>query len=282
MELKSLDDVRQARAALVSGSMDAVDRLVWTGVFGAPELRTAARHALLEQAAALGVYPASIHELYVARGRGRAPHDFTVPAINIRGMAYDTARALFRARRALDAGAVLCEIARSEISYTDQRPEEYAFVVLGAALREGWCGPVFLQGDHFQINAKKYATDPEGEVRAVEELSAEAIRAGFYNIDVDTSTLVDLKREGHEAQQQANGERCAELTAFIRSRQPDGVTVSVGGEIGEVGSQNSTPEELIAFMKVYAESLARRAAGAAGLSKISIQTGTSHGGVPLP
>jgi fructose/tagatose bisphosphate aldolase len=282
MVLKSLDDVRQARAALVSGSLDAVDRLVWTGVFGAPEVRPAARQALLEQAAALGVYPASIHDLYVARGHGRAPHDFTVPAINIRGMAYDTARALFRARRALDAGAVLCEIARSEISYTDQRPDEYAFVVLGAALREGWTGPVFLQGDHFQVNAKKYATDPEGEVRAVRELSAEAIRAGFYNIDVDTSTLVDLKRQGHEAQQQANGERCAELTAFIRAHQPAGVTVSVGGEIGEVGSQNSTPEELIAFMKVFGDALARRDAGASGLSKISIQTGTSHGGVPLP
>jgi hypothetical protein len=56
----------------------------------------------------------------------------------------------------------------------------------------------------------------------------------------------------------------------------------VGGEIGEVGGKNSTPEELSAFMKVYLEALAKRAPGAAGISKISIQTGTSHGGVPLP
>src|SRR6185295_10287285 len=125
-------------------------------------------------------------------GRGEAPAGFTVPAINIRGMAYDTARALFRARKALDAGAVICEIARSEISYTDQRPAEYTFVVLAAALREGWRGPVFIQGDHFQVNAKKYVSQPDAELAAVKELTAEAIRAGFYNIDVDTSTLVDL------------------------------------------------------------------------------------------
>ncbi|MEO5617946.1 MAG: class II fructose-bisphosphate aldolase, partial [Candidatus Eisenbacteria bacterium] len=148
--------------------------------------------------------------------------------------------------------------------------------------REGWKGPVFIQGDHFQVNLKKYLADPAAEMDVVKDITAEAIKAGFFNIDVDTSTLVDLAREGHEAQQQANGERCAELTAFIRDHEPKGVTVSVGGEIGEVGSQNSTAEELQAFMKVYAASLARLAPGAAGLSKISIQTGTSHGGVPLP
>jgi fructose-bisphosphate aldolase class II len=282
MELKNLEEVRLAAAALASGSAEAIDRLAWTGVFGAPQPRVAARAAVLEQARSAGVYPASIHGLYVARGRGDAPANFTVPAINIRGMTYDTARALFRARRALDAGAVICEIARSEISYTDQRPAEYTFVVLAAALREGWRGPVFLQGDHFQINAKKYAGDPEGELRAVRELTAEAIQAGFYNIDVDTSTLVDLAKSGHEAQQAANGARCAELTAFIREREPTGVTVSVGGEIGEVGGKNSTPEELTAFMKVYLEALAKKAPGVAGISKISIQTGTSHGGVPMP
>src|SRR5439155_889936 len=111
---------------------EALDRLVRTAVFGEPELREAARAALLEQARSAGVYPASIHEVYLARGRGQAPSDFTVPAINIRGLAYDTARALFRAQRALDAGAVICEIARSEIAYTDQRPAEYVCVVLAA------------------------------------------------------------------------------------------------------------------------------------------------------
>ena len=282
MELKTLDEVRLAAAALAAGHGEILDRLAWTGVFGAPAVRDAARSTVFDQARSVGLYPASIHALYKARGRGEIAADFTVPAINIRVLAYDSARALFRARRELDAGAVICEIARSEISYTDQRPAEYTFVVMCAALREGWRGPVFLQGDHFQVNAKKYAADRETELEAVRSITAEAIEAGFYNIDVDTSTLVDLSLPGHEAQQALNGGLCAELTAFIRKHEPRGVTVSVGGEIGEVGGKNSTAEELHAFMKVYGEALARLAPGAEGISKISIQTGTSHGGVPMP
>src|SRR5262245_41980207 len=148
MELKTQDEIRHATAALASGHKDALDRLVWTGVFGNGATRDGARQAVLDQARSAGLYPASIHELYLARGRGQVPATFTVPAINIRGMAYDTARALVRVRRKLDAGAVICEIARSEISYTDQRPAEYAFVMLAAALREGVTEPVFVKRDH--------------------------------------------------------------------------------------------------------------------------------------
>jgi fructose-bisphosphate aldolase class II len=280
--LKTIDEVRQAVAVLATGNGDALDRLVWTGVFGTAGPREAARQGVIDQCRSVGLYPASIHGLYMARGRGEAPATFTVPAINIRGMAYDTARALFRARRKLDAGAVICEIARSEISYTGQRPAEYTFVVMAAALREGWTGPLFLQGDHFQVNAKKYATGPAAEVQAVLELTGEALKAGFYNIDVDTSTLVDLAKPTHTEQQALNGRICAEITAFIRQHEPKGVTVSVGGEIGEVGGKNSTAEELTAFVEVYGKELAKLAPGKPGMSKISIQTGTSHGGVPLP
>ena len=280
--LNTLEEVRQAVAVLATGNGDALDRLVWAGVFGPPGVRETARQGVIDQCRSVGLYPASIHELYLARGRGQVPPSFTVPAINIRGLAYDSARALFRARRALDAGAVICEIARSEISYTGQRPAEYTFVILAAALREGWSGPVFLQRDHFQINAKKYVSDPDGELKIVLELSAEAIKAGFYNIDVDTSTLVDLTKPTHAEQQALNGRLCAEIAAYIRGHEPAGVTVSVGGEIGEVGGKNSTAEELTAFVEVFQAQLAKLAPGKPGMSKISIQTGTSHGGVPLP
>ena len=68
----------------------------------------------------------------------------------------------------------------------------------------------------------------------------------------------------------------------LRELQPKGVTISVGGEIGEVGTQNSTVHELRAFMDGFNKTLAARCApGTAGLSKISVQSGTSHGGVVL-
>jgi fructose/tagatose bisphosphate aldolase len=257
----------------------ATDCLVHQAVFAGPDQRDAARWLLWELGQAVGCRPGSIHELYIARGRGECG-GFTVPAINVRMLAYDTARAVFRAARAGDAGAIILEIARSEIAYTDQRPTEYVAVMIGAALREGHTLPLFIQGDHCQVNQKKYATDPEGEVGEVKKLIAEEVGAGFYNIDVDTSTLVDLSRPTLTEQQRLNYERCAEITAFIREQEPNGVTVSVGGEIGEVGHKNSTVEELHAFMEGFNTTLARLGKYE-GLSKISVQTGTSHGGVVL-
>ena len=257
----------------------AMDQLVRQAVFGNPSEQEAARWLLWELGQATGVRPASIHDLYVARGRGVARGGFTVPAMNIRMLAYDTGRAVFRAALARDAGAIILEIARSEIAYTDQRPAEYVSVMIGAALREGWSLPLFIQGDHCQVNAKKYQGDPETEVGEVKNLIAEEIAAGFYNIDVDTSTLVDLSLPTLDEQQRTNYQRAAEITEFIRGLEPPGVTVSVGGEIGEVGHKNSTVEELHAFVSGYNRVLGGRHIG---MSKISVQTGTSHGGVVLP
>src|SRR5260370_24606540 len=169
----------------------AMDDLARRAVFGAPPEREWARWQLWEIGQAASVRPASIHELYLARGRGEVP-PFTTPAINLRVLAYDSARAVFRAARRLDVGAVICEIARSEIGYTEQRPAEYVAVMIAAALREGFTGPLFIQGDHVQVNAKKYGVDAEAELAAVRALVEEQLDAGFYNIDIDTSALVDL------------------------------------------------------------------------------------------
>ncbi len=258
----------------------ATDRLVWQAVFGGADEREAARWLLWELGQVTGARPASINGLYLARGRGDVG-GFTVPAINVRVMAYDTARAIFRTAKAGKAGAIILEIARSEIAYTEQRPAEYVSVLIGAALREGYTLPLFIQGDHCQVNHKKYQADAEGEIGEVKNLIAEEVGAGFYNIDVDTSTLVDLSQPSLAEQQRANYERAAEITASIRELEPEGVTVSVGAEIGEVGMKNSTVEELHAFMEGYNESLASLGEHE-GISKISVQTGTSHGGVVLP
>ncbi len=259
----------------------ATDLVVRQAVFGTPVEQEAARWLLWEVGQAVGVMPASIHDLYTARGRGECG-GFTVPAINVRMIAYDTARAVFRAAIKADGGAILLEIARSEIAYTEQRPAEYVAVMIGAALREGYRLPLFIQGDHCQVNVKKYQTDPEGEVGEVKKLIAEEVGAGFFNIDVDTSTLVDLSQPTLDEQQRANYVRAAEITGFIRALEPKGVTVSVGAEIGEVGHKNSTVEELHAFMQGYIRTLAGLGKSMTGISKISVQTGTSHGGVVLP
>jgi fructose/tagatose bisphosphate aldolase len=258
---------------------EKIDVLVYTAVFADGLVRDTARWLIWEIAQAIGVYPASIHELYMAIGRGDVPHDFTVPAMNIRAMNYNTSRAVFRAAIELDIGAMIFEIARSEIGYTGQRPAEYTSSILAAAIKEGYRGPLYIQGDHFQISAGRYAANSEAELQAVKDIMQEAIAAGFYNIDIDTSTLVDLSFETLDEQQYTNYTLCASLTEYARELEPEGITISLGGEIGEVGHKNSTIEELHAFMQGYRKSISD---GIQGISKISVQTGTSHGGVVLP
>lgn len=259
-----------------------IDDLIYTAVFsGDEDIRQAARWLIRRGGAALGIYSASIQGLYEAMGR-KDVTGFTVPAINIRALTYETAQAVLRAAMRLKVGPVIFEIARSEIDYTQQRPEEFTAAVTAGAIKSGFTGPLFIQGDHFQVNAGRYAKDPDKEVQGVKDLIWEAIEAGFYNIDVDTSTLVDLAKPTIKEQQQLNYSLAAELTTMIRDLEPEGVTISVGGEIGEVGGKNSTIEELIAFMDGYREELGRDGEKIKGISKISVQTGTTHGGVPLP
>jgi fructose-bisphosphate aldolase class II len=256
--------------------------LARASAFGSTSERNQARWLIWETALALGIVPASINDLYLARGKGTITRSFTVPAMNLRVMAFDSGRASLRAAKSRKVGALIFEIARSEMNYTDQRPTEYVSSILAAAIAEGWEGPVFIQGDHFQVSAKKYAVNPEPEIKAIQDLIRESMAAGFYNIDIDTSTMVDLTKSTVPEQQTLNSKLCADFTAFIRSNQPAGITISVGGEIGEVGGHNSTEEELRAFLGLYAEELKKMDPKAVGLSKISLQTGTSHGGVVLP
>jgi fructose/tagatose bisphosphate aldolase len=260
----------------------AIRDLAWTAAFAEDDpTREAAQWLVWEASQELGALSASIHELYMARGRGEVS-GFTVPAINLRAQTFDMARTVFDAAQSADVGAVILEIARSEQTYTFQRPIDYATSVLAGAIAANWRAPVFIQGDHYQFNAKKYAADPEAMTEEIRRACRLAIEAGYRNIDIDSSTLVDLSKPTVDAQQHENYARAAELTALIRSLETDGVTVSVGGEIGEVGHKNSTVEELRAYLDGFNGELGKRAPGAIGISKVSVQTGTSHGGVPLP
>ena len=283
--MKGIAEIKDKRVRVLNETSvrtDLIDKLVFNAVFNKDtELRNKIRWLIRAIAHELDAISASIQGLYDAMGRGEAG-GFTVPAINIRGLTYDVARAVIRAAKKNNSGAFIFEIAKSEIGYTEQPPDEYAVVLIAAAVKEGYKGPVFIQGDHFQANAKKYQQDPAKEVAGLKALIKEAIAAGFYNIDIDTSTLVDLSKPDTKEQQRLNFEIAAELTAYIRQLEPKGVTISVGGEIGEVGGQNSTVGELRAFMNGYREAMAARGKSLQGISKISVQTGTTHGGVPLP
>ena len=273
-----IDDVARLRA-------DGIRDLAWTAAF-AEDAATVevAQWIVWEAAQELGARSASIQSLYTARARGEVS-GFTVPAINIRAQTFDMARIAFETATTQDVGAMILELARSEQTYTYQRPFDYSTAVLAGAIAAHWQGPVFLQGDHYQFNAKKYTADPESMTEEIRRACRLALDAGYRNIDIDASTLVDLALEGEDAQQRANYERTAEMVVLIRSLEADGVAVSVGGEIGEVGKENSTEPELRAYLDGLVRELAGTGAGGenrVGISKVSVQTGTSHGGMVMP
>lgn len=269
-----------------------IDSLVFESIFNPDkEIVNLCRRLIKNIAIKQGILLGSIYEFYKKKAKDN--RKVTIPAINVRGMTYNTARAIFEAARQDKVNCLILEIAKSEIDYTDQRPAEYTISILAAAIKEGYKGPLFLQGDHFQINASKYKEDPAKERESIKGLIREAIEAGFYQIDLDMSTLVDWLQPDYDAQQKTNYKETALLTAYVRDLEREfrlnnlGIIINLGGEIGEIGKgiqgRNSITEDLRAFMQGYLKELSilskERGYQLEGITKIAVQSGTQHGGI---
>ncbi len=161
------------------------------------------RDRCLQQGGAEGYFAlASLGIFYRAIAAGSlAP--ISIPAINLRGLTYDLARAAWRAAIRCDAGPIIFELSPSEARAGDQPFMEFAAMVVAAAVREGYRGPIFLQGDHFRVT-----TADAGDLR---DLIAEAIAAGMRQIDIDAADL-----EGDRL----NPAATAVATAIIRRLEP--------------------------------------------------------------
>lgn len=249
----------------------SVDEIVKRALFGESSVRAASRRLVRRRAAKAGITLSTLHALYAARAKGEV-EGFTVPALNSRGMGYEFIRAIIRAAMGHRVGPFIIELARSEMGYTEQQPDELVTIALAAALREGYRGPLVIQGDHFQVQP---AAPREEEVAALEQLIDMTLVSGMNHIDIDGSKTVDLSLPTTAKQQYENARITAHLTRYIRERQT--VPVTIGGEIGEIGGKVSTVEELRAFMDAYHDLLPSHLEG---LNKVAIQTGTSHGGTP--
>lgn len=279
---------------------DIIDKLIYTAVFSKDEtLKAKVRKIIHYLAKETETSSSSIRPLYDAIGKGLL-HGFTVPAMNLRMLTYDVARCIFRVAKEKNAGAFIIEIAKTESEYTNQPPAEFAAVILAAAIKENYFYPVFIQGDHCQFSNWRWKENKDTELGRVKDWVSLLLDAGFRNIDIDGSTLVDLSKPSLHAQQHDNAYVTAEMTNFIREQEKmlkdvnnikphekhetqklwnaAASPIAIGGEIGHIGEKNSTAEDFEAFMKQYINKVPR----GAGLSKVSVQTGTSHGGVVSP
>ena len=217
-----------------------------------------------------GVYPATIVHIY----RGLAAHKIppmTIPAINLRGMTYDIARVVWRVAINQDAGPIIFELAPSKSVVGDQSFEEYAAMILAAAAREGWHGPVFLQGDHIAVESIE-------DVSETKILCRRLINPGFYQIDIDASHIPPPQGANLHEFHKENALATAEITEFIRSIEDPDVPITLGAEVGEIGKRNTSPKDVESFMSAYS---ARLSNGIVPFDKISVQTGTRHGGYVL-
>lgn len=235
--------------------------------------RVARLRAMADEA---GVWPASIGPIYRGLAQGDLP-PMTVPAMNLRGLTYDAARAAWRAARALDAGPTMFELAPSEADVSKQRFDEYAAMVLAAAAREGHRGPVFLQGDHFGLYE-----DTSEDFASVQALGREALSAGLMQIDIDAAGLADMAADDPYERQKGNARATARMIVALRSKAGGDVRGDVGGdivfggEVGEIGGENTDPADLRAFLDQVTAAMPD---GVPGLGKVSVQTGTRHGGI---
>ena len=258
--------------------MTTIEELVYTSVFNSSEdEKNKSRLEIRKLAEQNGILPASIHDIYMRYGKGELK-GFTVPAFNVRNLTFDFSRLLFRLMKEKKVGYAIFEITRGEVGYIGQTHDEFTTTVLTAAIAEEWVGPVYIQADHTQFSAEKYKQDPLGQLEIIKQFIKKAVDAGFYNIDIDASTLVNLEKSSLIDQQQENAKMTAVLLDYIREIEPKGITVSIGGEIGHIGGKNSTVEEYKAFMEL----VKNQQKSSVGLSKVSVQTGTSHGGTVLP
>lgn len=222
---------------------------------------------LKTQADKKGIFFASILPFYKSLIKIPNP-GFTIPAFNLRGLTFDLASSIFEVAKEQKLKFFIFELARSEISYTAQPPEEYAGQVLAAALASDWQGPIFLLGDHLQINPEKYHNTLIREINIVKKLIKRCLKAGFFNIDIDASPLSSLKE---------NILTSSRLVRFTRLLKR-GKNIALGVEIEEIGKEKTSSEQL----KMFLEGLRKKMGNFDQVIKVAVQSGTKHGGEVLP
>lgn len=214
-----------------------------------------------------GIHFASTKKLLYEAREGK----FSIPALNVRTLSVDFSRLIHEMIISLGVRGVIFEISITEQKYTNQTPLFFAASILIGAILARYKGEIYLQADHTQFNRSKWILDSNEEMKKLQGILQEMVSVGFYNLDIDGSTLVDYVRPTIKAQQKDNLDASSQLLKYLADIQIAGVELSVGVEIGHIGDRNSTPSEIKYFVSEIAKYKDL-------VSKIAVQTGTEHGG----
>jgi len=252
------------------------------------DLRAALQTLILKLAPQMGARSASVRALYkgkeqIQKNIGR---NFTLPSMNLRCSSFNQARTAFDTAKSQGVGALQFELAPTEAVYTGQTLKEFAAMVMAGAVAAGYTGPVFMKLDHMRVDVKKYADDPDKELKRVFGMLKDAIDAGIYAIDIDTSVLeADPKIVTDPVEQQrGNFTASAKLVEAARIYgRLNGVDLALGVEVGEVGEAFITEDHMRAFLGNLKKRLANKGAELGFDIEmpdvLAIPSGSQHGGV---
>ena len=118
-----------------------IDRLAWTAIFHEKaEMRGTARWIIKMAAPHLGITFHSPESLL----RKKKAVEVSVPLISLKGMIYDSARAIFRVAVQKEVGAFIFELPQPEKGVTYPSPSQYVAVIAAAGIQERFKGSLFI------------------------------------------------------------------------------------------------------------------------------------------
>src|SRR5690606_22732887 len=134
---------------------------------------------------------------------------------------------------------------------------------IGAALREGFTGPLFLAG------ATK-SPGPETLRDSLHSISRD-FQSGLFHLELNTSEFVTLGAATFEIQQQESARRTVELIRHAMSEQPKGIAATVFATVTNTENRDAGPLDAVrAFLDGVVLELGERNLAKTILSGINI------------
>ena len=284
--LKDIVNIEKDSITVLHGERlkeECLDRLLYNAVFNQDKsVKDYAQWAIHACANYMQAIPCTISNLYEDNTNNQMSGR-TVPVLYFRGLCYESARATFKLLNQIDSAACMFAVDLSEGQDTDLSAEEYAAVMLTAAMREGFHGPLFFQAA-IRIDANNFAKNSTEESERVHQQIKAAIHNGFYNIHMDASVTVDKDQVALLEKYRNNFEQVAMMSLRAREYQPTHIEVNLSAHVGTIGDEHTINrvDEIEAFLDGYESCLRNEAPKARGLSQLSVSIGTVPGGRVLP
>ena len=244
------------------------DRLIYNAVFHPDiQIKGTSRWLIKAIAQASQIFPASLNGvLDFSKQQGNMR--LSIPVFQLPGFSYTMARAIFRAARENNARAFIFEMDSNQISHANQTLGEYSTIVAAAAVREGFKGPIFIQGNHILAHKRDFQQNPNQEKECLKKSINNAINCGFFNLWLDTFQVALPTQMGTKKNLNSIALLYAEITDSVRTLEPQGLDISLGCKLNPFQELCLEEQDIKEFMEYFQTTLQSLNPGAKGISKL--------------